>query len=233
MDGGYQISKAIRESCVFARHDVTKDPPFSHLDLVSCRNVLIYLDAKLHRSVLPVFHYALNETGLLLLGGAETTAAAADLFTTVDKQHHIYRRRAGVTRFPLNGNVDYAAIESAIPETHNAPLTSLELQKRVDRVFQSKYSPAAVLVDAELQILQFRGHTSPYLDPTPGEASLNLLRMARESLVLPLRRSIQAAAERNVSVRETEVVIETGPLREEITLEVTPVTGGSPENAII
>ncbi len=225
VDGGYQISKGLRESCIFARHDVTKDPPFSHLDLVSCRNVLIYLDAKMHRRVLPVFHYALKETGLLLLGSAETTAVAADLFATVDSQHHIYRRKMVTTHLPLDGGIRFPLRESALPEALNAPSTTSDLQKRVDRVLQNRYSPPAVLVDAELQILQFRGHISPYLDPTPGEASLNLLRMAHESLVLPLRRSLQAAAERNVSVQEAGIIFENGTLREEITLEVTPIVG--------
>ena len=85
VDNGYQINKMIRELCVFARHDITRDPPFSRLDVVSCRNVLIYLDAKAQKKVLPTFHYALNPAGLLMLGSAETTGAAADLFTVVDK----------------------------------------------------------------------------------------------------------------------------------------------------
>ena len=94
IDGGYQINKMIRECCVFARHDVTRDPPFSRLDMVSCRNVLIYLDAHAQKRVLPDFHYALNPAGLLMLGSAETTGAAADLFTVVDKAHHIYAQKA-------------------------------------------------------------------------------------------------------------------------------------------
>jgi PAS domain S-box-containing protein len=163
-----------------------------------------------------------------MLGSAETTTATPDLFTIIDKQHHIYRRKAAAVRLSLDGNAVHPASESAPSAARSTPLTSLDLQKRVDRVIQNKYSPSAVLVDAELQILQFRGHTSPYLDPTPGEASLNLLRMAHESLVLPLRRLVQAAAERNVSVQEAEVVIENGPIREETTVEVTPIIGAAP-----
>src|SRR5581483_3354279 len=92
-DGSYQINKMIRECCVFARHDVTRDAPFSRLDVISCRNLLIYLEPKAQRKVLPTFHYALNPTGLLMLGSAETTAAASDLFTVVDKTHHIFGRK--------------------------------------------------------------------------------------------------------------------------------------------
>ncbi len=101
-DSGYQINKIIREACVFARHDVTKDPPFSRIDLVSCRNVLIYLDNNAQRRVLPTFHYALKPTGLLIVGSAETTGAASDLFTPLDKPHHIYARKAVPTRLILD-----------------------------------------------------------------------------------------------------------------------------------
>jgi two-component system CheB/CheR fusion protein len=101
-DGGYQINKMIRECCVFARHDVTKDPPFSRMDVVSCRNVLIYLDAKAQRKVLPTFHYALNPTGLLMLGSAESTGLASDLFTAVDKSHNLYGRKPVATRLVLD-----------------------------------------------------------------------------------------------------------------------------------
>ncbi len=104
----------------------------------------------------------------------------------------------------------------------------MDLQKRLERVIQSKYSPDAVLVGAELQIVQFRGHTSPYLDPTPGDASLNLLRMARESLVVPLRRLLQAAATGLHSVREHGLTLERDGRREEISIEVTPVSGDAP-----
>jgi two-component system, chemotaxis family, CheB/CheR fusion protein len=222
---GYQISKMIREACVFARHDVTKDPPFSRLDIVSCRNVLIYLDNRAQRKVLPTFHYALNPTGLLMLGSAETTAAAADLFNVLDKAHHIYSRKPVATRLMLElaaGPLSADPIHAVHPDTPSG----LELQKRLERVIQTRYSPDAVVVSPEMQILQFRGHTAPYLDPTPGEATLNLLRMARESLVMPLRRALQRAVESDIVAREP-VSVEIDGRLEEVSLEVTPVTGAS------
>jgi two-component system, chemotaxis family, CheB/CheR fusion protein len=225
VDSGYQINKMIRESCIFARHDVTRDPPFSRLDIVSCRNVLIYLDSKAQRRVLPTFHYALNPTGLLMLGSAETTAAAADLFTVLDKPHHIYGRKAAPSRLILElsaGHLSPDPAQSVRPE----PPSGLDLQKRLERVIQSRYSPDAVVVNPEMQILQFRGHTAPYLDPTPGEATLNLLRMAKDSLVLPLRRLMQRALESDIVLREAATV-EIDGRPEEVSLEVTPVTGGS------
>ncbi len=227
VEGGYQISKGLRESCIFARHDVTKDAPFSHLDLVSCRNVLIYLDGKLHHRIFPLFHYALNPGGLLVLGSAESAATAADLFTPVGNQQHIYRRRPVPVRLSLEQNNAPAPHESA-PAALSSPAGVSDLQRRVDRIMQSKYGPAAVLVDGELRIVQFRGHTSAFLDPKPGEASLNLLHMARESLVVPLRRSIKAAAEQKFSVRESDILLDEASLPAKLTLEVTPIIGNSP-----
>lgn len=224
VDSGYQINKLIRENCVFARHDVTKDPPFSNVDLVSCRNLLIYLDLTAQRHVLPVFHYALKPTGLLILGSAETTAAASDFFTTVDQQHKIYARKAIHPRLPSEMSMGGPSFEDSSPGLRGGS-NAIELQKRFERVIQSKYSPDAVLIDSEFQIIQFRGHTSAYLDPSPGHASLNVLRMAAEALVLPLRRAVQTAIETNGPVRETGVELETAADQARVTLEVTPVPG--------
>ncbi len=227
VDSGYQISKIIRENCVFARHDVTRDPPFSNLDLVSCRNLLIYLDQSAQRHVLPVFHYALKANGLLLLGSAESTSAASDLFVAVDAEHKIYGRKATAAKLPLDLAVGGPWLDVPWPGPP-AGSSALELQKRLDRVIQSKYSPDAVLINTEFQIVQFRGHTSSYLDPSPGQASLNVLRMAREDLLLPLRRTVQAATETNAPVREPGVEIQAAGQKVSITLEVTPVNGLEP-----
>lgn len=225
IDSGYQIAKIIRESCIFARHDVTKDPPFSRVDLVSCRNLLIYLDAGIQRRVFPIFHYALKPDGILFLGGAESTGPASDLFNTVDKQNNLYQRKAGSGILSVELRPHIAPVAYPLAPSPSSPGT--DLQKRLDRVIQSKYAPDAVLVDSNMQILQFRGHTRPYLDPAPGGASLNLLRMAHESLVVPLRRILQAASEAQHSVRESGVVFQHDGITEEIAIEVTPVAGES------
>lgn len=223
-DGGYQISKLIRESCIFARHDVTRDPPFSRIDVLSCRNVLIYLDTNAQRKVLPAFHYALNPTGLLMLGSAETTGAASDLFTALDKMHHIFARKAVPTRLVIDvGSRGIAELWA--PQRSETPSVP-DLQKSIDRIIQARYAPDGVIVNRELQILQFTGHTAPYLDPTPGEATFNLLRMLKESLVVPLRRALQKAADSDSPVREVRAAVEIDGCREEIALEVTPIPSG-------
>ena len=223
IDGSYQINKMLREACVFARHDVTRDPPFSNLDLISCRNLLIYLDQPAQRYVFPVFHYALRPSGLLMLGSAESTAEAGNLFAARDEKHKIYARKAVSPRYPL----ELGMRASAHPAQASLPAFSsaLDWQKRLERLIQSRYSPDGVVIDSEFQVIQFRGHTGSYLDPSPGQASLNVLRIAKEVLVLPLRRAVQAAADSNAIVRETGIEIETAGLTERITLEVTPIAG--------
>lgn len=225
VDRGYQIAKDLREACVFARQDLTRDPPFAHTDLISCRNVLIYMDAALQRRILPVFNYSLSPTGLLMLGSAETVGAAPELFEVLDKQYRIYGRRTVPLRLSLDLSLGRSTQEPPSLDQPTQTLSRLDLIKKVDRVIQSKYSPAAVVVDADLKILQFRGQTSFYFDPAPGDATLNLFRMVRDSLVVPLRRGIEAASSRGTSIRETGVSVEHHGEMRTVNLEITPVHG--------
>ncbi|MFL6417605.1 MAG: chemotaxis protein CheB [Bryobacteraceae bacterium] len=223
-DSGYQISKVIRESCVFAHHDVTKDPPFSKLDLVSCRNLLIYLDQAAQRHVLPVFHYALKPKGLLMLGSAETTGAASDLFVPLDSPQKIYARRGTAPRLPLDLAFGGSGVESLNLNPASGS-SAVELQRRFDRVIQSKYSPDAVLINAEFQILQFRGHTGDYFKHSPMQPNPNVLSAAKEDLLLPLRRAVYQASGTKAPVREPGIEFESSGRRMSIILEVTPIDG--------
>jgi PAS domain S-box-containing protein len=227
VDSGYQIAPSIRESCVFARQDLATDPPFAHTDLITCRNVLIYMDASLQRRILPVLHYSLNPMGLLMLGMAETNGAAPDLFEPIDKQNRIYRRKAVPVRLTLDLGSPRDRNEISGPAPLRVAMNGIDLVKKVDRVIQSKYSPAAVVVDRDLKILHFRGHTSFYLDPSPGDATLDLLRMAREGLVVALRRTIEAASTQGISIREEGIHLEHRGEHRVIGIEVTPVSGAS------
>ncbi len=223
-DRGFQVSKGFRELCIFARQDVTSDPPFGHTDLISCRNLLIYLDAVLQNKVFPIFHYSLNIDGLLLLGTAESVTSTSDLFTVLDKQHRIYTRKP--VSLKLGSHVALPGLsEKSDSGRVQKTLSGTELQRKADLIIQSKYSPSAVVIDANLQILHFRGRTGFYLDPPPGEATFDLLRMAREGLKVPLRRVISAAAKQDVCVQETGISIEYRGERREINIEVTPIVG--------
>ena len=223
-DGRYQISKAIRDACVFAPQDVTRDPPFSKLDLISCCNVLIYLNSTLQERVLPVFHYALKPRGFLKLGPAEGIGRFTNLFSVVDKKHRIYARKAGPSAhlgFGLTAN-DRIAVTADAKEPE-AGWSTAAIEKEADRLVLGRYGPAGVVVNADMQIVQFRGKTGAYLEATPGAASLNLFKMAREGLASPLREAIQQVAKRAASVKMDGLRIKVSGGIREVGLEVIPL----------
>jgi two-component system CheB/CheR fusion protein len=202
VDGSYRVSNTVRDLCVFARQDLTKDPPFSRLDLILCRNVLIYMDVVLQQRLISVFHYALNPHGFLVLGQAETVGSQVGLFSLADKKFRIYRKKVA-PRTPVAMSVDYTP---GLPKKRmlrqDVPQSDKALQSEVSRIIVDRYAPPGVIVDSDLQIVQFRGQTGAYLEPAPGEASLNLLKMAREGLLYGLRTALHSARKSNGPVRK-------------------------------
>ncbi len=252
-DNGYRVTKAIRDCCIFAVQNITADPPFSHLDMVSCRNVLIYLQPSAHSRLLAVFHYALKQDGILLLGTSESTGAAPALFTAVDKKHRIYARTPGTVRAQY---LDIAAVRPERQRDPKAPNQQLlgtsvhgddasravsrmpavpDVQRAADHVVIGSYAPAAVVVDDELQILQFRGQTGAYIDPSSGTASFHLLKMVKPALTSELRRAVQTAREEARSVRVDRIAFQDGKERKHVTLDVAPfkVAGSAAQYFVI
>src|SRR5881409_2422198 len=234
LDGQYQVRKAVRELCVFAKHNVATDPPFSKMDLIVCRNVLIYLEAELQRRMSSIFHYALKTPGFLMLGVSETVGPLSDLFSVVDKKYKVYAKRPTARRFDLGlGSLDRVIARKgtsrAARSADEAGRSRSDLLQEVDRLLLSKYAPAGVLVNEAAEILQFRGHTSPYLEPAPGQASLNLLKMAREGLLMELRVAIDKARKQNAPVRRERLSIKQDGGLAQVTLEVIPVSGPARE----
>jgi len=225
--GKYQISKTMREACVFARQDVTHDTPFSHLDLVSCRNLLIYLEPVLQIGLMPIFHYALNPDGLLFLGSAETVRLASDFFMASDNKHRIFSRKSGPNRLiqPF-GRYRHPAEPLAQAQLEESVL-SLDLQKKVDRTIQNRYAPDSVVINDELQILQFRGHVGLYLEPPQGKATYHLLRMAREGLQYALRKATADAIRQNVLVEKKGIRFGQSGAVGGIDVEVIPLSNTS------
>jgi two-component system, chemotaxis family, CheB/CheR fusion protein len=233
VEGGYQISKSIRDQCIFARQNVFSDPPFSKMDIVSCRNLLIYLGPALQKRVVPVFHYALRPFGFLMLGNTEgLLVTGADLFDLVDKKNKIYKKRPVPS--PVNfgfsmEHFDAAGIEpkkreSKEQEQVNAPL---DAQREADRLLLAKYVPAAVVVNEHLDILQTRGHTGRYLELPPGKASLNLMRMARPGLMFELQEAIEAARKGDAPVIRNNVQVESNGDLRQVNIEVVAFQAGS------
>ncbi len=210
--GGYQISSAIRELCVFARHNLGGDPPFSNLDLISCRNVLIYLSDPMQERIMALFHYSLNLTGLLLLGTSESVKTASNLFATVDDACKIYARKLTLSR-PLfaftTSSPPVTSLYSSqrIPEILAVPF---DLAREVDQLISNRYAPLSVVVDEQMHILQMRGDLDSYLKLTPGTTELNLLSMAREGLEIPLRTLLYQAQTQSLPVRQEQIPLELG-----------------------
>ncbi|MBD2357955.1 PAS domain-containing protein [Tolypothrix sp. FACHB-123] len=224
VEGGYQISKPVRELCIFARQNLTADPPFSHLDLITCRNVLIYLGIPMQKKLLPIFHYGLKPSGFLMLGTSETVGEFSNLFTLADRKSKIYTRKMTSTRLGINiiaSNYPLVVNTQQQPAIENA-WDEVEIQTAADRIVLNHYAPVGVVINNDLEILQFRGQTNLYLQPPPGRPSFNLLRMAREELRLELRTAIHQAKQRKVTVRKEDIqILENGQVRL-VKVEVVP-----------
>lgn len=230
LDGQYRVSELIRESCVFARQNLTKDPPFSKLDLISCRNVLIYLGTVLQQKVLSIFHYALNPGGYLLLGTAETVGRFGDFFTMVDRKNKVFRKRAVAPRLPVQ--ITSSKRSGAARGTHHPPAEIApagHLFREVDRILLSNYAPPGVLVNEELKILQFRGRTAPYLEPAPGSAVFDLLKMAKQGLLGELRKAVDQARKTGLRVRRTNARVDGNGEPRRVAVEVVPFAGPGKE----
>ncbi len=185
-DGHYRVNKSIRERVVFSRHNVLADPPFSRVDFISCRNLLIYLEPVLQQHVLPLLHYALKPGGHLGLGSSESPGASRALFDVEDARNKIFARRPGPT--PHTARARPAAQSTAIfpppaPGPRETPATALH--RDAERVLLAKYAPPGVVVNAQLEIVQFRGETGAYLAPAAGLASHELLKLLREGRCAP------------------------------------------------
>ncbi|HEX3904461.1 MAG TPA: chemotaxis protein CheB [Polyangia bacterium] len=225
-DGKYHISKALREHCVFSRQDLTRDPPFSKLDLIVCRNLLIYLGYPLQRKVMTVFHYGLKPTGFLMLGRSETTGAHADLFSLVDKKQKIYAKNPGVP----TGQIEFSAsipsrradVSTPSPRSSSTArddATGIE----VNRMILDRYGPPGVLVDGDFHIVRTRGRTGRYLELASGEPKFDLLQMVREGLLQGLRAALREARAKNHQVRKENIHVRSNGDTHVINLDVTPV----------
>lgn len=237
VEGGYQIGKSVRDLCVFAKQNMTKDPPFSRLDLISCRNVLIYLGPGLQKNLIRTFHQALQPTGFLMLGTSETIGLSADLFHLIDKKNKIYSKKSALSKANSTISSTYPRVEplefGRAPVSTNEVRTTTDLQKEADRIVLARHAPAGVIVDEEMEIVHFRGQTGPYLEPAPGVASLNLLRMAREGLKLELRTAITRARKYGVTVRKEGLQVKYDGKLRELAIEAVPIKSTAPKQQFV
>jgi two-component system, chemotaxis family, CheB/CheR fusion protein len=219
----FQVNHDIREMCVFARHDLTQDPPFSRLDLLSSRNVLIYFEPPLQKRALAAFHYALRPHGVLLLGRTEGLSTHSDLFTSLDRKNRFFSKNPSghVPVGLIQALPDHLAAGKPVRETRR----SIDLEKEADQMVWERYGHAGLVVSEELQILHFRGDTGPYMKPAPGKATFQLMRMLREELALEVRATLQKVRRTGVGARSEGIQLRQDRRVREVNLEVRPLGG--------
>jgi len=223
---GWRVQQAIRSMCVFVRHDVARDPPFARLDLICCRNVLIYFGQALQRRVLATAHYALHQPGYLLLGRSES-ASGARWFGPVGKGSRLFLRRPGPSHFRFTPRAGaYPGVRPAADTGDRIPPADVDLGRRIDDLVLARYGPPGVVVDEHLQIIEFRGRTGPYLEAPAGEPQSQLLEMARAGLAAPLRIALAQARKTSAPVRKERVGVEGDGAGRSCDLVVLPVKGG-------
>src|SRR5437870_5002305 len=224
-DSSYQIHRNVREICTFARQNITADPPFSRLDMISCRNVLIYLSPELHKRCIPQFHYALTAGGYLILGPAESVGLYDELFKLVDKKNKIYAKTPGKTPHTAN-LIPQRGLELAHFGARSTAAAGAnfggDLLKVADRIMLSTYAPAAVVIDQDMHVQQFRGRTELFLEHAPGPASFNLLQLARFTLVPDLRATIHRAIKTDKPARTERAKVKLSDRTDEINTSGVP-----------
>lgn len=204
---GYELIDEIRELCVFSPHNLIKDPPFSRLDLISCRNVLIYLEADLQKRLLPLFHYALNPSGFLFLGPSENVASRSELFRTVDPKHRIFQRRPTLlhtsANLPLIDPGKVTRLQAVASVVTSSATKETNIGRSIERVIVEEYAPASVVINEAGDVVYFAGDTGKFLKPPAGSPNNKLVTMARESIRLELRTLVhRAVSTRQEAVRE-------------------------------
>lgn len=222
-DGNYHINKQIRDMCVFAQHNLLKDPPFSRIDLISCRNVMIYLEPVLQKRALSTFHYALNDQGFLLLGKSESIGKNTDLFTPYDLHQKTFRRNGLRGRFiqttTPSGERNFRDIDNYIKKEDHRK----DIFKIADEMMLAKYTPSGVLINDHFDILQFRGVTNNWLAPSPGKASLNLLKMVNDDLAFELRNLLHLARKNNAPAHKENILFHFAQQNQYVNMEVVPL----------
>jgi two-component system, chemotaxis family, CheB/CheR fusion protein len=223
-DNQFRVKKSLRDLIVFAVQNVASDPPFSKLDMISCRNLLIYMNAELQRKVVHIFHYALRFNGVLFLGSSESVGSSADLYSFIDRKWKFYRRRetsiAGShPHMRFQGDIDQPP---ALPDVRIAKSTFRDF---AEMALLETYSAAGVVIDEKYDILYFYGDTSRYLGLSAGMATLNLLKISQESLRFELANSIRSAQNGNTTIHRSGLKLVSNSNHITINLIVRPVPG--------
>lgn len=232
-NGGFHVNKAVREMCVFAQHNILQDPPFSQLDFISCCNLFIYLDNAAQKKAINTFHYALNELGFLMLGKSENITQSANLFASTNKKYKIFTRKfnSGIRTLPNilpryvhheMSDKNLLANEISKPKqlisfNHNG------LDNAIDNLLVSEFMPACVIINHQMEILQFRGITDLFLTHPKGRATFNILKMARPEIAFELRNSISKVIKTKRRFKKSGIEFKINALVKIVSLEIVPL----------
>ena len=236
VEGGYQVGNELREMCVFTRHNLIDDPPFSKLDLITCRNVLIYL-GNVQSDIIPLFHYALKSPGFLMLGGSEAVASA-DLFAVADREHRIYAKRETARKprpFLAAARGARRGLTNTSAGTHAPELwNDTDMRKEVDRILLARYSPAGVVVDDGLEVIEIRGKTGPYLSLPAGKLSFNLMKLVADTgLFLEVEKLIHQAFKSGERSRQERIPYEHNGHLGSLNVEALPLDSAKQRSVLV
>jgi two-component system CheB/CheR fusion protein len=242
-DGGFRVNKALRDICVFAPHNILRDPPFSRLDFISCRNLFIYFDIPAQKKAVNTFHYALNEDGFLMLGKSENISHSANLFTGFNKKYKIFSRKAnpGYRTLPalLPRYAQQTVTEKNVPVTNKnkskqtISVNHTGLDNAIDAVLVSEFMPASVVINLQMEIVQFRGITDLFLSHPKGKATFNILKMARPEIAFELRNAISKVIKTKHRIRKSGIEIKINAEVRSISVEVVPLKIESDEPLLL
>lgn len=234
IDSNYQIVKSIRDLCVFAPHNVFTDPPFAKLDLISCRNLLIYVDSFLQEKLFRTFYYSLRPEGFLMLGKSESAGTYPKLFFQIDKRYKIYAKKIVMSRGNINVIPGLGRRQITYPIKKTVKKEEVkygfDVQKEADNMLLSRYVPASVLIDNNLEILQFRGSTGAFLEHSTGKASFNLIKMARAGLGFELRNVISKVRKSGEPLKKDSIPVNSDGIKRVVSIEVAPIKTAGEES---
>lgn len=233
VNDGFRVNKDLRDMCVFATHNILRDPPFSHLDFLSCCNLFIYFDNPAQKKAINTFHYALNEDGFLMLGKSENISQSANLFADFDKKYKIFSRKInlGTRTLPalLPRYTQQTTSENTFPVMNKNKTKQIisdihnKLDNAIDAILVSDFMPASVVINYQMEIVQFRGTTDLFLTHPKGKATFNILKMARPEIAFELRNAVSKVIKSNQSIRKTGIEMNVNSATKIISLDVVPL----------
>ncbi|MEX5218858.1 MAG: PAS domain-containing protein [Nitrospira sp.] len=225
-DGIYRIHKNVREMVVFAPHNVIMDPPFTKLDLLCCRNLLIYFTSELQKKVLPLFHYTLNAGGILFLGSSETIGSFSDLFATIDDKWKIFKKKLGgsIARPMVDIPAGIVPHDTKPLETKVKPVMDVSFTDVFRQLLVDRFAPASVLINESGDILYIHGKTGRYLEPAAGEATMNIFAMAREGLRLEIASLVRRSFQQRREIHSAGLRVQSNGAHHIVNVSVRPLT---------